>query len=74
MSARFGADADEVVIVHAGRPTGEERFNAMSRAEQDAALGPELAEAVRTGKVKWSELRHRDAEGRAEEPDVGDVV
>jgi hypothetical protein len=55
------------------RPTGEERFAAMTRAEQDAALGPETADLVRSGKVKLSELKSTDDRGRAEQADLGDV-
>jgi GNAT superfamily N-acetyltransferase len=55
------------------RPTGADRFAAMSRAEQDAALGPETAELVRTGKVELRELVERDPLGRVEQIDLEDV-
>jgi hypothetical protein len=40
----------------APRATGPDIFARMTRAEQDQALGPEAAEAVRTGAVAWPEL------------------
>lgn len=38
------------------RTTGPEIFAAMSRQEQDQALGPAAAQAVREGRVAWPEL------------------
>jgi hypothetical protein len=38
------------------RPTGPEIFAAMSRQEQDQALGPAAAQAIREGRVAWPEL------------------
>jgi hypothetical protein len=38
------------------RPTGKELFAAMTRAEQDEAIGPEVAEKVRAGDVTLAEL------------------
>lgn len=38
------------------RPSGADRFWSLSSAEQDAALGPEAAAAVRAGSVKLSDL------------------
>lgn len=63
-----GWSREDVEVVR--RPTGEERFAAMSRAEQDAELGPETAELVRTGKLKLSELKARDPLGRLEQRDL----
>jgi hypothetical protein len=40
----------------AARATGPEIFARMTRAEQDQALGPAAAEAVRTGAVAWPDL------------------
>jgi len=44
----FGGDLE--------RPTGRDRFDQLSRAEQDAALGAETAELLRSGKLGWDEL------------------
>jgi hypothetical protein len=39
--------------------TGRDRFDAMPKAAQDAVLGPDVAEGIRTGAVDWSDLvRH----------------
>lgn len=38
------------------RPTGRELFDSYSKAEQDKMLGPEIAQAVRDGKVKFEDL------------------
>jgi hypothetical protein len=45
------------------RPTGQEHFDALSREEQDAMLGPEVAEKVRAGEVTLADLLHRTAPG-----------
>jgi ApbE superfamily uncharacterized protein (UPF0280 family) len=44
----------------APRATGPEIFARMTRAEQDQALGPVAAEAVRDGSVAWPDLIHTD--------------
>lgn len=41
---------------HAPRLTGPEIFAGWSRAEQDTALGPAAAQAVRAGLVAWQDL------------------
>jgi hypothetical protein len=38
------------------RPTGQDLFDAMTHDEQDAMFGADVAEAIRTGKVKLSDL------------------
>lgn len=38
------------------RDTGHERFRAMSKTAQDAALGKTIAEAIRAGEVRWPDL------------------
>jgi hypothetical protein len=40
----------------ARRPTGPEIFAAMNAAQQDQALGPAAAQAVREGRVAWRDL------------------
>lgn len=42
------------------RPTGQEHFDSLTREEQDAALGPDVAEAVRKGEVQLSDLVQRE--------------
>jgi hypothetical protein len=42
------------------RPTGAERFAAMSPDEQDAAVGKEAAERIRKGELTLDELVARD--------------
>jgi len=69
----YRTKAGELELISPGRETGEERFAKLSRAEQDAELGPETAELVRTGKVKLSELVARDPLGRLEQSDVADI-
>jgi hypothetical protein len=70
---RYGAEADEPEVI--SRPqTGEERFLAMSVPEQEAAVGVELAAAIRKGEVKISELEHADPLGRVTAPDAEDVL
>jgi hypothetical protein len=61
-------------LLAALRLTGPERFEEMTEAEQDEALGPELAKLLRADRVAWKRLRRRDPLGRAEEPDVSDLV
>lgn len=38
------------------RPTGEQRFAAMSTTEQDDQFGPEVAQALRDGKITLADL------------------
>jgi hypothetical protein len=38
------------------RESGADRFFELSKADQDEALGPDVAEAVRQGKVRLSDL------------------
>ena len=38
------------------RPTGQQMFDAMTKAEQDEQFGPEKAEALRAGEVKLEDL------------------
>ncbi len=40
------------------RPTGRERFDAMTDTEQDALLGPEKAGLLRSGEISWEDLVH----------------
>lgn len=42
------------------QPTGQERWDAMTPAEQDEAIGPELAQLVRDGKVTLADLVTKD--------------
>lgn len=55
--ARFQARLEPVA------PTGPERFAAMTPEEQDAAIGPAAAEAVRSGKAKLSDFIERSGDG-----------
>jgi len=49
--------ADSIKLVPVpSRPSAQEMFNAMTEAEQDAMLGPEVADAVRAGRVALSDL------------------
>jgi hypothetical protein len=51
---------DAELTVEPPRPTGLERFAAMSPEEQDAAVGKEAAEKIRTGEISLEELVARD--------------
>jgi hypothetical protein len=42
------------------RPTGKELFDSYTEAEQDAMLGPKVAQAVREGRVKFEDLVAED--------------
>lgn len=74
MSEALRRDRPDFVLVTRPRPTGAERFAAMSKAEQDATLGPELAAAIRAGKVTIAELEHRDRFGRVTPEPNEDVL
>ena len=41
------------------RPTGQEMFDAMTPAEQDAQFGPAKAKALREGRIKLEDLVDR---------------
>ncbi len=51
---------EAMIRIPVERATGLERFEAMSAAEQDAAIGAEAAAAVRAGDVKLTELVGRE--------------
>jgi hypothetical protein len=40
------------------RPTGEEMFAKMTKAEQDEVFGPDVAQALRDGKLQLSDVAH----------------
>lgn len=42
------------------RPTGQENFDAMTKAEQDEAYGADIAEALRNGDITLADLVHRE--------------
>jgi hypothetical protein len=41
------------------RPTGREMFDAMPRSQQDDVLGPEIAQAVRDGRLAFEDVAQR---------------
>jgi hypothetical protein len=55
---RFSGDFDPTDLSGDGdpRPTARELFDSLSKDEQDAQYGPDIAEAVRTGKVRLEDL------------------
>lgn len=38
------------------RPTGQQNFDSMTKEEQDAAYGPDVAQALREGKVTLADF------------------
>ena len=65
---------DFVVEVRDARPdeiterqTGQERFDAMTPAEQDEQFGPEKAEALRDGTISLADLVDHSPQATAED-------
>ncbi len=44
--------------VYVFRDTGQEMFDRMTKAEQDAMFGPDVAAAIRSGKLALADVSH----------------
>ena len=52
----FGGTVRDATPQDGYRQTGQERFDAMTPAEQDEQFGPEKAEALRDGTISLADL------------------
>jgi len=56
VSRTYKTPSTEVIEPAYPRQTGQERFDAMTPAEQDEQFGPEKAEALRDGTISLADL------------------
>jgi hypothetical protein len=61
-------DERESTVEERGRPTGQEIFDSLSKAEQDEMLGPEAAEKVRQGEATLADFVMHDGNFITQKP------